>query len=139
MLVVEWYLEPTAATVPALRREIRGYLSRHADGEDGLDDAELIASELLSNGAQHSNGPLWVTLRWRGERPVLSVADLGPGFELDPGLPDDPRTTDGRGLFIVDQLAESLDVTARCGEGTVVTATLPVRRRPTDHVERNAD
>ncbi len=125
---MDWYLEPNVTSVPALRSEIRAYLGRHADREEGLDEAELIVSELLNNGALHSDGPLWVTVRWSEQHPTLSVADLGAGFQLEPALPDDPSTVTGRGLFIVDELAESLDAATRSGDGTVVTATLPVHR-----------
>lgn len=126
---MDWYADaahPLASS--ELRREVRAYLDRHSDGSGSIDDAELVASELIQNAALHARGDLWVSLRWNDVHPVLTVTDLGPGFELDPVLPEDPTAVGGRGLFIVSKLARSLEARSRASGGSVVSATLDVTR-----------
>jgi predicted ArsR family transcriptional regulator len=67
--------------------------------------------------------------------PVLSVTDLGPGFQLDPSRPVDPAAPGGRGLHIASRLAPDLTARARAAGGAVVTATLPVSRTPAPPLE----
>ena len=44
-------------------------------------DAELIVSEAVGNAIRHTGGPVWVSLGWTSELPVLQVYDIGPGFD----------------------------------------------------------
>lgn len=133
---MDWYLntrEPAA--VPRLRREIMGYLIRHASPGTDTGDAELVVSELIANAFEHADGPAWVSIRWDGAHPVISVADLGPGFppdllgrhRRDQSSPD-PLDESGRGLFLATHLARDLAVAARAAGGSVVKATLDVSR-----------
>jgi anti-sigma regulatory factor (Ser/Thr protein kinase) len=127
---VDWYLPPAAtADASLLRREIGAYLARHADSADGVDGAQLIVSELVGNALRHAEGPCWVSVRWTGEQPVLTVVDLGAGFVPDTALPP-AEHAGGRGMFLVDHFADRFEVAARDGGGTVASATLPVHRRP---------
>jgi anti-sigma regulatory factor (Ser/Thr protein kinase) len=128
---VDWYIEvPGTSDAVALRREVAAYLARHADADADLPGAELIAGELLANAVVHTGGPVWASLTWTDEYPVLRVADLGAGFELSPALPVEPTALDGRGLYLVSHLAKELQVSARRGGGAVISAVLPVRRAP---------
>jgi anti-sigma regulatory factor (Ser/Thr protein kinase) len=125
---VDWYLDPDPAAAGHLRREIRRYLERHATEDADVAGAEVVAGELITNGVRHAGGPLWVSLRWPDAHPVLTVADLGPGFQLDTSLPEDPAAVGGRGLHIVSRLAKSLEREARRSGGSIVSATLPVTK-----------
>jgi anti-sigma regulatory factor (Ser/Thr protein kinase)/predicted ArsR family transcriptional regulator len=126
---MEWYVEPgDAVAVTELRRQIRSYLERHADGEADLMAAEVVVSELITNASTHAGGPVWVSLTWREEQPLLRVADLGPGFDPVVALPDDALADGGRGLYLVDQMASDVRVEERLGGGAVVSARLPVHR-----------
>ena len=156
---MDWFIPAGAADVArVIRREITEYLERHAEpaadgspGDDGVAESALMASELIGNAVRHTDGPSWVSLRWPGDHPVLTVADLRPGFvlpELDassasdiglsggsPGAgggdPDSaPPATHGRGLRIIGELASRITVTSRSGPGAVVEVVLPVHRRP---------
>ena len=145
-------LADDAQTVPPLRREIIGFLRRQARPDGDFASAELVIGELLSNAVAHGPARARVTLRWEGDHPVLSVADVGragaaasavhdlaPREQADAGLPDaglpdavlptDPLADRGRGLFIADQLSRGLSVRARA-TGSVVSATLDLHRRP---------
>jgi anti-sigma regulatory factor (Ser/Thr protein kinase)/predicted ArsR family transcriptional regulator len=148
---VDWYLHAgDADALWALRKEVRSYLRRHAEPASDLSDADLVVEELVSNAVRHAGGPVWVSLSWREMTPTLRVLDLGPGFDpallgavaqapvdrgpTEPveGLEDvDPAllAESGRGLFLVSNLAGSIEARARESGGMVVTATLPAKKQ----------
>lgn len=81
---MEWALEPAdTAAVPRLRQQIMRLLARQAGPDADLAASEVVVAELLSNALAHTAGQAWVSLRWDGEHPLLSVADLGPGFPVE--------------------------------------------------------
>ena len=140
---VDWYLD-RSEQIAELRHELVGYLERHASrgNAEGIADAELVASEAVGNAMRHTDGPVWVSLTWGAENPVLSVHDVGPGF--DPAAVEDVRWSgtpggdrereleeSGRGLLIVQALAPHVTASLKAGAGMVVALTLPVRREPT--------
>jgi DNA-binding NarL/FixJ family response regulator/anti-sigma regulatory factor (Ser/Thr protein kinase) len=126
---MEWAVDGrSAASIAALRREVAAYLERHAEPDSDLAGAEIVIAELLSNAFEHAPGPAWVRAAWQGERPLLEVHDLGPGFVLDPRLPE-PDSERGHGLYIVDTVADDLRRASKAAGGSAVSATLPVRRR----------
>lgn len=132
---MDWYIPNDTAEVASLRRDLREHLERHAaDGSD-IDGAQLVASELVTNAMQNSDGPVWATLDWGTSRPVLSVHDLGSGFELDPTAEPDVNDPRGRGLMISSRLSASLSVHAKEFGGSVVSAQLPVERPPTENID----
>jgi DNA-binding NarL/FixJ family response regulator/anti-sigma regulatory factor (Ser/Thr protein kinase) len=126
---VEWALDSARAeAVTALRREIVAYLRRHGEPDSDFAGAEVVVAELLTNAFQHAPGPAWVRTSWSRERPRIEVHDLGEGFAFDASLPE-PMAEAGRGLFLVNALADEIEVAAKCGRGSMISATLPVRRR----------
>jgi anti-sigma regulatory factor (Ser/Thr protein kinase) len=110
------------------RRAVRRALA--AWGMDDLcDDAELLASELVANAAEHGDGkPISLALRRHADpagRPAITceVTDAAPRFapQLVPG-PDAER---GRGLMIVEALARSSGVRpSQAGRTSWFTLTL---------------
>ena len=138
---MDWYVDGSVpGSMSLLRHEIVAYLTRHAGESAGIDEAELVVSEVTGNAVRHAGGPAWVTLTWREEQPLLTVRDLGPGFDetLLQRVADDPEDLDqldesGRGLFLIHHLAPGLEAGRRPGEGMVVSATLPVKRQPARH------
>jgi DNA-binding NarL/FixJ family response regulator/anti-sigma regulatory factor (Ser/Thr protein kinase) len=126
---MDWAVDGrSAATIAALRREIVAYLRRHGEPDSDLAGAEMVIAELLSNAFEHAPGPAWVSVSWETERPRLEMHDLGPGFVLDPTLPE-PDIERGRGLFIANAIAGDLARAGKVAGGSAVSATLPVRRR----------
>lgn len=135
---MEWSIEPgDVAAVPVLRRRIMACLAGLAQPGEDLSGAELVVGELLSNAVAHTEGPAWISLRWDGPHPLLSVADLGPGFGPGPGaaartldarLPDDPLAVGGRGLYLVTRLSRDVAVSRRSTGGSVVSVTLDLAR-----------
>lgn len=143
---VEWALEPAdTAAIPRIRQQVMQSLSRHASADSDLAASEVVVAELLSNALAHTTERAWVSLRWDGAHPLLSVADLGPGFPLTelpelvdaehsliPRLPEDPLADGGRGLYLVAHLALDVAVTVRATGGSVVSVTLNLRRASDD-------
>jgi anti-sigma regulatory factor (Ser/Thr protein kinase) len=99
---------PADATAPAAART---YLTEHAAwlSADRLDDALLLVTELVTNAIRH--GEPDITLRLRAHPPGVgvSVQDRGPSM---PHL-SDPAANEpgGRGLIIVDAVAQQWGVT----------------------------
>jgi anti-sigma regulatory factor (Ser/Thr protein kinase) len=104
---------------PASARQARSAVRRALAAwgiDDPSGDAELLASELVANAAEHARGPISLALRRRarpdGRRGITcEVTDTSPGMPRQAG-PDDDR---GRGLAIVAALAA--DSGMRAGPG----------------------
>jgi PAS domain S-box-containing protein len=79
--------------------------------EDVQDNAELLASELITNAIVFKIAP--ITLRTRVSSDVVEVAvhDYGPGRPKSPEGPPDPTALNGRGLVIVAALSDSWGTT----------------------------
>jgi serine phosphatase RsbU (regulator of sigma subunit)/anti-sigma regulatory factor (Ser/Thr protein kinase) len=89
------------------------------------DDCELIFSELIGNAVRHAPGGLSISVSNERGRLELHVIDDGPGFSGDPSLPDDVWSESGRGLFLINELAETLSIERLPGYGSYVRVGLP--------------
>ncbi|WP_327431325.1 ATP-binding protein [Streptomyces sp. NBC_01236] len=87
------------------RHTVRLALLAYACTPELTDTAELLTSELVSNAVKHSDGPVSVRLRTRGGVVRVGVMDNHP--ELPDPLPRTPDEDFGRGLFLVDALADT--------------------------------
>ena len=123
------------ASVGKVRREVVNDLQTRDLPEQIVDEAEMVASELLTNAVRHarplSDGTIRVRWKIRGEVVEVEVTDAGGETVPHPA----PRTvwlSSGRGLRIVRSIAHEWGVTED-RTGTVVWATLggPSRRRAT--------
>jgi anti-sigma regulatory factor (Ser/Thr protein kinase) len=83
---------------------------------DTFEDLRLLVSELVANSVRHA-GEVghrgYVRLKvFASERLVrVEVIDDGPGFDESTLRDPSPEDSSGRGLFLVDQIAESWGVT----------------------------
>jgi anti-sigma regulatory factor (Ser/Thr protein kinase) len=86
----------------------RAFLSRLLDGwglpDEVIDDASLLATELMSNAVRHGTGT--VTLRVEVEEGVVQVRVHDEAEELPVLRETDPTSLGGRGLFIVQCVAD---------------------------------
>ena len=102
-------LPATPASVPAGRRLVRTLLADW--GYDGLaDTAELLVSELITNGIKHARSYVHVAVRANGELRI-TVTDSRP--DLLPVPLDDMSNADadsGRGLALVATLSDDWGV-----------------------------
>jgi len=126
---MQWYLEP-GASLTTVRHEVRAYLERHALDHEGVEQADVVVAELLSNAVRHAGTGAWIEVVWDEEQPLVTVRDVGPGFTFAGSEPPPPLAESGRGLWMVARLSEQLQVSVRRHAGAAVTARLPVRRKP---------
>lgn len=124
-----------ASSVTEVRHQIVQDLGSRDLPEELVGEAEIVASELLTNAVRHarplSDGTIRVRWKIRGEVVEIEVTDGGGSTVPRPA----PRTvwlSSGRGLRIVRSLAHEWGVTED-RTGNVVWATLggPSRRRAT--------
>lgn len=134
---VDWYLEgDDRAALRSLRHTVAAYLERHASPGQELSDASLVLEELVGNAARHAGGPIWVSLNWAQMQPIVTVRDLGPGF--DPALLEraaraplglldslhvDPSASMGDGPFLPPS-DDALEAVAEGGRGLFLVTHL---------------
>lgn len=117
--------DPRAARVA--RMTVRAALTSHGRDEV-LDAVELLTSELVTNAYRHTDGPASLRLSALGDgRLRVGVWDGHPYVPAPFGGPargrvPDARVEGGRGLFLVEQYADSWggwslgnDPLGRCG------------------------
>jgi anti-sigma regulatory factor (Ser/Thr protein kinase) len=105
-------------TLPGVERSVayaRGFVGDMlGDDHPRIDDALLIASELVTNSVTHSRsgqgGHVTIMLEGSSTHTVqLTVIDDGAD-SAKPSVREDPYAEDGRGLLIVEQLADAWGV-----------------------------
>ncbi|MFI8461311.1 ATP-binding protein [Kitasatospora sp. NPDC085464] len=104
-------------STPLARHLLRAYLAALPDGERYSDVAELLLGELVANAVQHSSAPpdRLVEVRFSVVRDLLrlEVHDAGAGRpSVRTAGTDEER---GRGLFLVNELAERWGCCPRSG------------------------
>ena len=117
---------PADRTAPRLaRRHVTAAGIRAGWLPELVDRALLIASELVTNAILHGRAPAEITVRTLPSAVRIEVSDGGAGA---PVLPDHkPRSsaTSGRGVFLLDQLADRWGCHPRTpGPGKTVWAEL---------------
>lgn len=101
-------LPATPAAARAARtslEQLRGEVDRAS-----IDTLKLLVTELVTNCLRHCNAPhpdwqIHVNIEARPGSVYAEVCDPGTGFDVDLERPA-PFEVAGRGLFLVDQLAE---------------------------------
>ena len=90
-----------------LREAVQAFDSGLSDQARG--DLALLATELFTNAVRHSGATpkdrIWVRLERRPGAARIEVVDPGPGFVPAPRTPG-ARQVSGRGMFLLDQLAD---------------------------------
>lgn len=97
----------------AARRFLRDQLAAWEIDDDTLDTAQLCLSELVTNVVMHARTTSELTLHLEDGVLTVVVRDLGgssrsgdPGATDQPAADDDPLRVYGRGLMLVDALAD---------------------------------
>jgi anti-sigma regulatory factor (Ser/Thr protein kinase) len=112
---------PGSAKPPALaalRRWLRTQLA--GSPESAVQDAELVATELITNAYEHTAGVLSARLSHPADRRItwLEVDDASPSLLPRPAPPN-PDAPRGRGLLVVKAVSLAWGVTRRSGRKTV--------------------
>jgi anti-sigma regulatory factor (Ser/Thr protein kinase) len=93
-----------------------------AGWEDHVDDVVLLISELATNAVLHGERPIALTVEAGGDRLRVEVEDAGTGMPLELDL--GPEIEGGRGLVIVEAVADEWGAERVAGNGKVVWAEL---------------
>jgi anti-sigma regulatory factor (Ser/Thr protein kinase) len=106
-----------APSASSARRFVAAALHRWGCPDAFVDLVLLLTSELVTNAYRHAGSDTRVSVRYAEDRVRVEVRDKGSGeVQLHPL---DSERTDGRGLQIVDALAERWGHHSE-GDGTVV-------------------
>ena len=102
------------------RRAISRHFAASLAGES-LQQAKLVAAELVNNAYQHGRGQIRLEVRRIADRLRIDVVDEGQGKSV--AINRHPTDRSGRGLTIVDAVATQWGA---CGGTTHVWADLRV-------------
>jgi len=95
------------ATASAVRRELALDLDLQGIGPDAIDDATLVASELIGNAIRHASRgdrDAWV-VSWTVQSGVIVISVEDPSHDLPVRRNPAPDAPSGRGLAIVETLS----------------------------------
>ncbi|MFF4931047.1 ATP-binding protein [Streptomyces griseofuscus] len=116
-------LDPTPESVPRARRWFRKLIAPY-NPACSVDDCTLMISELVTNAILYgrSEGEWRVRLEWFRDDTSLRVEVHNPGFPASVRLRrPDAEDAHGRGLLLVDSIAESWHSGPSRFGGTVVS------------------
>jgi anti-sigma regulatory factor (Ser/Thr protein kinase) len=132
---ITWSVPTDLAFVRSGRKMFEALLAAEGWGEEAVEDAALVYTEVLQNAIEHGS-------RNDGRETVGTICRVGPASAwvevTDPGTGKDPREvlardltrtvpTDearGRGLFLVNRLAARLDRALAPGGGCRIAVQL---------------
>jgi anti-sigma regulatory factor (Ser/Thr protein kinase) len=120
MAGVELVAEPVPYSVPTARRWLMDALGPQSPYNQDI--ARLLLSEILTNAILHARSAVVVRAIETGDRLRIEVADHGVDGRPDPRprLVPTNLSEDGRGLQVVDMLADSWGVASGDHGETVV-------------------
>ncbi|HUP99512.1 MAG TPA: ATP-binding protein [Aeromicrobium sp.] len=104
-------LGPLPTSAAAARGFVRSSLDDLDVPEPPLEDAVLMTSELVTNALLHARGEIEIRLDSDGHRVRIEVRDRNSRVPVFSAVPVD--ATSGRGLFLVEKLAEDWGVDSR--------------------------
>src|SRR3954447_11431071 len=128
-VVLDHEYEGTTDTLRAARSEVGAILAERRLSVDVRERAELVVSELASNAVQASPGaPYRIFVAIESDESVVialtsEASQGGPPPRAEWG-PANVLAATGRGLLIVDELSDDVNVQRPTGATIVVTATL---------------
>ncbi|WP_179852728.1 MULTISPECIES: ATP-binding protein [unclassified Streptomyces] len=129
-------LDSCPESTPLARHLLRAYLAALPAGDRYADIAELLLGELFANAVQHSDAPddrlIEVRFAMANSRLRIEVHDAGSGRPcVRSAQPEDEH---GRGLFLVNELAERWGCCPRAGGiGKFIWALVPPSHPATAH------
>jgi anti-sigma regulatory factor (Ser/Thr protein kinase) len=118
------HLEPSVAAPAEARRTVRSALGSGLS-DDTTDLAVLLTSELVTNAIRHGSGQVTLVVNCSDGVLAISVSDDAPTMPFV-ATGEDPLAVGGRGVLMVQRLAQEWGVTPRgSGPGKVVWFRLP--------------
>jgi anti-sigma regulatory factor (Ser/Thr protein kinase) len=119
---VECALSDNAESVRLSRGVVRRIIA--SCPPEFVDAASLLTDELVTNAIRHGRPPIVLTIRFDAQLLIIEVVDCGPGQPVSRQV--DPQAERGRGLRIVDEVADEWGV-HRLPEGKRVWCRLALR------------
>ncbi|MHC3471254.1 ATP-binding protein [Streptomyces sp. 7R007] len=125
------HLRRDAASVPLARRLLLGTMETAGVDPDVSYDLSVALSEACANAVEHGGGTAVggsseayrVTAYLDGEKCRIEVADSGPGFAPPPTTrPARSDAEHGRGLCLIEELADHVHIGNRPGRGGAVVS-----------------
>jgi anti-sigma regulatory factor (Ser/Thr protein kinase) len=115
---VKYWVRHTIGSFAGFRADLRTLLAREKVPPRIARDLVMATQEAANNALQHGGAAddLEVVVTVFSGRIMIEVADRGPGFDLAAvraSWPPDVLQGRGRGLFLIDQLTDSLEVVPR--------------------------
>ena len=119
----------TSHTLRVARNDVVGWLDEQGFDTDLQDRAALVLSELATNAVQAAPGnPYGVSVSQPDDQSAVVAVTSHTEYEQPPPRehwrPASVLAPRGRGLMIVDELADAVDVDVSERDTVVVTATL---------------
>ncbi|KQW16435.1 MULTISPECIES: ATP-binding protein [Streptomyces] len=123
------HLRREAASVPLARRLLLGTMETAGVDPDVSYDLSLALSEACANAVEHggesglpdSSAAYRVTAYLDGEKCRIEVTDSGPGFPPVRPRPTPMEAENGRGLCLIRELADHVQIGNKPGRGAVVS------------------
>ncbi|MFG2982900.1 ATP-binding protein [Streptomyces sp. NPDC048258] len=124
------HLRREAASVPLARRLLLGTMETAGVDPDISFDLSVALSEACANAVEHGGGggiadetgAYHVTAYLDGDRCRIEVTDSGPGFPPATETRHRPSLAEhGRGLHLIEELADHVRFRNRPGRGAVVS------------------
>ncbi|MGC5012368.1 ATP-binding protein [Streptosporangium sp. DT93] len=111
-----------AASVPVIRQLLDSSLQALGVVPEIREDIQLMLSEACSNVIQHAtpSDDYMVSTELSGERCVIKVVDAGNGFDFGGASSPSPTSEHGRGLLIMQALADDIRFVNRREKGSIV-------------------
>ncbi|MFF6808398.1 ATP-binding protein [Streptomyces sp. NPDC012403] len=131
------HLRRDAASVPLARRLLLGTMETAGVDPDISYDLSVALSEACANAVEHGGGTargdtseaFRVTAYLDGEKCRIEVADTGPGFpgatgdrSRPPARPAPSDAEHGRGLCLIQELADHVHIGNKPGRGGTVVS-----------------
>jgi anti-sigma regulatory factor (Ser/Thr protein kinase) len=116
------------AALGMIRRAVAQHGRDQGMAEQPLQDLVLIVNELASNVVTHGGGTGTLALWYADGFMHCQVSDDGPGMPDPVGVgtvATDPDTITGRGLWLIRQMSDQLEINS-CPQGTTVTVAVSV-------------
>lgn len=122
-MTVSMRLPRDVASLPLVRGVVDRTLSAAGVSEDFRYDITAALTEACGNAIRHAGtaGDYGVALMVTGETCTVEVSDEGVGFTAT-GTPvqPSPGALAGRGLYLIAQLVDHVEVDAAAGRGTTI-------------------
>lgn len=122
--------------LPRVEKFVSDLCKKARLSEDQSDNMAIAITELVNNGIIHANKHdpnknVTIRVRYEADRVIVSVIDQGPGFNpkdvANPTAPQNLWKQNGRGIFLVKNLIDEVEIIPSAGGTEVVlTEYIPV-------------